>query len=157
MNILYTKAGHLRSGDVHDSAQCDFVFSGRVRVWTLAVDGSTTVTTYGTHEYVEVPRGVPHVFEFVEDTVMAEWWEPGGFRCWFYGPYREIVSRCMMMLSDPKKEDARRGCSDGEIQRRGMMVLEPRDEWGNARLAIASAVVGIAGFVLGSRFGNRTR
>lgn len=93
INILHTRAGCLRSGDVHPNEQCDFVFKGEVRVWTLEGDGSTMVTTYGKRSFIRIPRGVPHVFEFVEDTIMAEWWEPQGFRAWLYGPYRDIVNR----------------------------------------------------------------
>jgi hypothetical protein len=47
INILYTKRGYLRSGDLHPNTQCDFVFSGKLRVWTLEDDGSTKITNYG--------------------------------------------------------------------------------------------------------------
>ena len=79
INILYTKAGYMRSGDLHPNLQCDFVFAGKVKVWTLEKDGSTKIATYGKHEFISIPRGTPHVFAFVEDTIMAEWWEPQGF------------------------------------------------------------------------------
>ena len=77
INILYTNSGYLRSGDIrYIQTQCDFIFSGSVKVWTLSnIDGSTKTTIYGKHEFIKIPRGVPHVFEFIEDTVMAEWWE----------------------------------------------------------------------------------
>merc|ERR1719310_679541 len=76
VNILYTRAGYLRSGDLHPNDQLDFVFSGRVRIWTLQSDGTTRITTHGKNDFIRIPRAVPHVFEFVEDTVLAEWWEP---------------------------------------------------------------------------------
>lgn len=100
INLLYTKAGVMRSGDIHKTSQRDFVFTGRVRVWTLdASDGGTTIKrTYGPNEYVEIPPYVPHVFEFVEDTVMAEWWD-GPFEAWFYEPYRRIVQESLVLAS----------------------------------------------------------
>lgn len=95
INILYTRKGYLRSGDLHPNEQCDFIFSGKVKIWTLQSDGRTKITTYGAHDFICIPRGVPHVFEFVEDTVLAEWWEPPGFQAWFYKPYRDIVNETM--------------------------------------------------------------
>ncbi|KAL3810830.1 hypothetical protein ACHAXA_007520 [Cyclostephanos tholiformis] len=149
MNILYTRAGCLRSGDIHPNEQCDFVFSGKVRVWTLAEDGSTTIATHGRRSFICIPRGMPHVFEFVEDTVMAEWWEPQGFQAWFYKPYRDIVSRSI----------TRGGCGGGgggEGRRKGLVILIPRTNFtGIAGTLILAAAIGIAGFALGSKFGGR--
>merc|ERR1711924_292176 len=45
----------------------------------------------GPGDYIAIPPGVPHIFEFEEDTVMAEWWEPGEFEALFYEPYRPLV------------------------------------------------------------------
>jgi uncharacterized RmlC-like cupin family protein len=61
INILHTRAGCLRSGDVHPNEQCDFVLSGKVRVWTLNENGSMISTTYGKHTFLCIPRGVPHI------------------------------------------------------------------------------------------------
>lgn len=36
---------------------------------------------------------MPHIFHFLEETVMAEWWEPEPFRAWFYTPYRRLVEQ----------------------------------------------------------------
>jgi len=47
----------MRSGDMHPNEQRDFVFSGKVKIWTLAKNGSTTTTTYGKHELIKIPRG----------------------------------------------------------------------------------------------------
>ena len=97
VNILYTRKGVMRSGDIHANFQCDFVFAGSVEVWTLLKDGSTKKVTYGSKQYVEIPPYTPHIFHFVADTVMAEWWEGRGssseFRAWFYSPYRSIVEQ----------------------------------------------------------------
>jgi hypothetical protein len=92
-NILYTKAGVLRSGDLHKVSQHDFVFEGSARVWLLQKDGSTSSQTYGPHSYLCIPPYTPHIFEFVQDTAMAEWWDADEFCAWFYRPYRELVER----------------------------------------------------------------
>lgn len=150
LNILYTKAGYMRSGDLHTNKQCDFIFSGKVRIWTLAKDGSTAMTTFGDHEYVEIPRGVPHVFEFLEDTVMAEWWEPQGFQAWFYAPYRDIVNRCML---------ERGQSSDTDGKKKGLVVLGPLDvnRQNNSKIVLGVVAIGMAavGFLVGSRSGKR--
>jgi len=153
INILHTRAGFLRSGDLHPNEQCDFVFSGRVRVWTLAEDGSTTTTTYGQRSFISIPRGVPHVFEFVEDTVMAEWWEPQGFQAWFYGPYRDIVNRSMIARGGDDDADGEGGI-DGSSSK-GLVVLIPRTDRVRATGIVILAAVGVLGFALGSRFGAR--
>ena len=90
LNLLHTKSGVMRSGDLHRDCQHDFVFSGAVEVWCLSKDGSTQKTIYRENQYIRIPPFVPHVFHFLEDTVLAEWWD-GPFHTWFYNPYREIV------------------------------------------------------------------
>jgi len=145
INILYTKAGYLRSGDLHPNEQCDFIFSGKVKIWTLQTDGSTKIVTYGPHEFVTIPRGVPHVFEFVEDTVLAEWWEPPGFQAWFYKPYREIVNSKMGVASS--------GEGVGHTKRKGLEILVPASTkgWGTAKLIFSAAFIGAIGFAIGRR------
>jgi hypothetical protein len=93
INLLYTKKGVMRSGDIHRNTQHDFVFSGQVEVYVLQEDGSTVKRIYGPYQYVRVPPLVPHIFHFLEDTVMAEWWEPEPFMAWFYTPYRRLVEQ----------------------------------------------------------------
>jgi hypothetical protein len=90
LNLLYTKAGVMRSGDLHADTQHDFVFSGKVRVWIMNENGITGKTVYGPNQYVAIPPYAPHIFEFLEDTVIAEWWDRP-FHAWFYQPYRRIV------------------------------------------------------------------
>jgi hypothetical protein len=53
-------------------------------------NGITQKTIYGPSQYLAIPPYVPHVFEFLEDTVIAEWWDRP-FHSWFYQPYRKIV------------------------------------------------------------------
>ena len=89
INLLFTRAGYMRSGDLHKNTQLDFIFSGRVEVWRR-VGERDEKTIYGPNEYLTLAPGVPHLFNFLEDTVMAEWWD-GPFEAWYYRPYREII------------------------------------------------------------------
>mmetsp|Transcript_32490 Transcript_32490/g.68647 ORF Transcript_32490/g.68647 Transcript_32490/m.68647 type:complete len:174 (-) Transcript_32490:2617-3138(-) len=140
INILYTKAGFLRSGDIHPNEQCDFIFRGSVKVWTLSADGSTKTTTYGKHEFIKIPIGVPHVFEFVEDTVMAEWWEPQGFQAMFYKPYRDIVNQCMLEIDGRKIQ----------TKNKGLVTLSPCADWTSSKMIIGATIAAVFGFMLGS-------
>lgn len=106
-NILYTKAGMMRSGDLHGVPQHDFVFEGRVRVWLLQRDGSTSSQSYGPRSYVCVPPYTPHLFEFLHDTVMAEWWDSGEFGAWFYEPYRDVVMEQRSSAAPKKRQGGR--------------------------------------------------
>jgi hypothetical protein len=93
INLLFTKKGVMRSGDIHVNTQHDFVFEGSVEVWLLQENGSTVKQTYNEYQYIRVPPFVPHIFHFLEDTCMAEWWEPEPFETWFYTPYRRLVEQ----------------------------------------------------------------
>lgn len=142
INILFTKKGYLRSGDLHPNEQCDFIFSGKVKIWTLQSDGSTKITSYGAHDFISIARGVPHVFEFVEDTVMAEWWEPPGFQAWFYKPYRDVVNRKMLGEGN-----------DDSSRRKGLEVLVTLGDkrLNTLKIVLGVAFVGSLGFALGRR------
>jgi hypothetical protein len=91
-------SGVMRSGDIHCCVQHDFVFSGQVCVWLLQADGSTQKIMYTNHDYIHIPAYTPHVFEFVTDTIMAEWWD-GPFHAWYYEPYRNIVQASFIASS----------------------------------------------------------
>mmetsp|Transcript_37875 Transcript_37875/g.77270 ORF Transcript_37875/g.77270 Transcript_37875/m.77270 type:complete len:341 (-) Transcript_37875:121-1143(-) len=126
INVIHTRRGVMRSGDVHPNTQCDFLFSGRARVWMLGSDGATSTRIYGAKDLVLIPPYVPHVFEFLEDTVMAEWWEDGGgrpseFRAWFYDPYRERVD-----ASFPEDDD--RDESSGKAKGRLVALVEKKND-----------------------------
>jgi len=90
INILHTRKGVMRSGDLHANTQHDFIFKGKVEVWIREGD-STRKRIYEDKEYLKIDPYVPHIFHFLEDTIMAEWWEPEPFHAWYYEPYRKIV------------------------------------------------------------------
>ena len=96
INLLYTRKGVMRSGDIHKNRQHDFVFSGKVQVQTLRSDGTSESQVYGPYSYVCIEPYVPHIFNFLEDTIIAEWWEPEPFEAWYYLPFREIVRKSFL-------------------------------------------------------------
>lgn len=89
VNILSTRKGFMRSGDLHKNKQFDFIFSGKVEIW-FRQEGKDVKKVFGKNALIEIPPHVPHLFNFIEDTVMAEWWE-GPFEAWYYKPYRDII------------------------------------------------------------------
>lgn len=90
LNLLYTKVGVMRSGDIHAHIQHDFIFQGKIQVWILTKDGTTQKHIYNKGQYITIPSFTPHIFEFLEDSIIAEWWDYP-FKAWFYKPYRTIV------------------------------------------------------------------
>ena len=92
-NVLVSRAGTMRSGDVHRSRQLDMIFSGRVMV-TTREHGKDVSRMYHGGQLVVIPAHVPHIFHFLNDTVMAEWWD-GAFEARYYRPYRKRVDRAL--------------------------------------------------------------
>jgi hypothetical protein len=88
-NLLYTKRGYLRSGDLHTVNQNDLILTGKVELW-LRQNDQDIKRIYGPTSLIVIPPAIPHLFRFLEDTVMAEWWD-GPFRAWYYRPYRKII------------------------------------------------------------------
>ncbi|KAL1495120.1 hypothetical protein AB1Y20_016987 [Prymnesium parvum] len=111
-NVLVSRAGSIRSGDVHRSDQYDVIFSGLVSV-TTRERGRDRVREYGAGQLLVIPRHVPHLFRFLNDTVMAEWWA-GPFEARYYRPYRTHVDRSMQVLREAKR-------GGGEAAHRPMM------------------------------------
>jgi hypothetical protein len=56
---------------------------------------------------VVVPAHTPHLYEFLEDTLMSECWidadgKPAQFKAWLYMPYRNRISnQSLLRLSPP--------------------------------------------------------
>ena len=59
---------------------------------TTRENGEDVVRTFGSTERIALPPNIPHLFEFLTDTVMAEWWEHP-FEARYYKPYRERVDQ----------------------------------------------------------------
>ncbi|MEI6378316.1 MAG: hypothetical protein WCO55_01525 [Candidatus Falkowbacteria bacterium] len=90
-NIIETKKGFMRSGDLHKSTQFDWLISGKAELWTLS-NNITKVITIKPTTFIVIKPHVPHLFNFLEDSVMIEKWDKP-FDAWFYKPYRELIDR----------------------------------------------------------------
>lgn len=91
INAIFTKKGFMRSGDLHPNIQFDLILSGKIELWTLE-KGETIKKILGPNTFVAIGPHVPHLFNFLEDTLMMEWWD-GPFEAWFYRPYRDIIDK----------------------------------------------------------------
>ena len=101
VNIVRTFPGQLRSGDVHKCHQVNVLAFGRARVTTVE-DGRERTRIVAGGDRVVIPAHTPHLYEFLEDTVMTESWVHArdrtrcAFEAWFHAPLRGRVG-------DPKK------------------------------------------------------
>ena len=109
-NVLVSRPGSLRSGDVHRRRQFDVVFAGRVRV-TTRERGRDVARTYGAGALIEIPPNVPHLFAALDETsVMAEWWGgDGAFETRYYRPYRRRVDEALAALLVEASEGGKGG------------------------------------------------
>jgi len=119
--------------DTSSDTQHDFVFAGSVKVWMLEkMTGETVKTIYKANDYIAIPPYTPHIiFEFLEDTVMAEWWD-GPFQAWFYQPYRCIVERSFVAAAPTKQKSGRHFSLLVEQQKRGVLtsfLSVMKDQW----------------------------
>ncbi len=98
VNCYFTRRGFKRSGDLHQVAQYDVLLTGRARLKVLDQEkGTEEVIDLRPNELVKIPAYRPHVFEFLEDTSMLEWWD-GKFEAWYYGPYRKEIGEATTRL-----------------------------------------------------------
>src|SRR3989344_2992884 len=94
-NLITTKAGAFRSGDVHKSAQYDLILEGKFKI-TMRKKNRNVVVKKGKNNLVIIPPKTPHLFEALKDSVMIEWWS-GPFEATYYKPYRRIVEASIEM------------------------------------------------------------
>ncbi|MFB6088401.1 MAG: hypothetical protein ABEK36_01330, partial [Candidatus Aenigmatarchaeota archaeon] len=79
----------LRSGDYHPVTQYDLILKGKVKI-TMKQDDREKIVHKGPNELISIPENIPHLFEFLKDTVMIEWWD-GEFEAKYYKPYRKLI------------------------------------------------------------------
>lgn len=94
-NVMLSKKGSYRSGDIHKCDQVNMIVSGQAMLTTVEkkIRRKRTLNPGGVFT---IAAGVPHLFYFPVDTIMTEHWvNPDGslceFRAWFYKPLRKIV------------------------------------------------------------------
>eukprot|EP00877_Chromochloris_zofingiensis_P008439 jgi/Chrzof1/3849/Cz13g11030.t1 len=104
VNMYYTKQGYRRSGDLHNCIQYDVVLQGRTRLRMIDPHtGQEVVHHYEANDFIVIPARTPHMFEFLEDSYLLEWWDDE-FKAWYYKPYRDVIKQSLP-LSDTDDVD----------------------------------------------------
>ncbi|KAG7336626.1 hypothetical protein IV203_024137 [Nitzschia inconspicua] len=99
INLLYSVSGVMRSGYLHPETKYGYVVSGEVEVWVLTNQG-TDKKVYKSQQTFVIRPYTPHILHFLNDSVVAEWWDQAGdTQCWYYHPYRRIVDIQNSLLS----------------------------------------------------------
>eukprot|EP00955_Chlamydomonas_euryale_P100110 365260-Chlamydomonas_euryale.AAC.2 len=65
--------------------------------------GRETVREYVENDFIVIPARTPHMFEFLEDNCLLEWWADE-FKAWYYTPYRSVIDRALP-LADTARAD----------------------------------------------------
>ena len=89
VNLIFTRAGAKRSGDIHPNWQYDYVVYGEVIV-RRKIGKEDVDEVYREGDAIIIEPNVPHLFNFCCDTLLLEWWS-SKFKCKYYQPYRDIV------------------------------------------------------------------
>lgn len=122
-NVLVSRSGVLRSGDVHPCRQFDMIFQGRVQV-TTREEGRDVNRMYNSGDLVVIPPHIPHIFAFLDETVMAEWWD-GTFDAHYYRPYRQRVDEVMRRMAREAQHAEARAPLRTSQRRREAHALDP--------------------------------
>ncbi|TAL57745.1 MAG: hypothetical protein EPN86_01435 [Nanoarchaeota archaeon] len=88
-NALFTKKGALRSGDYHPVVQYNIVLKGKLQI-TLRKGNKDVKMIKKPGELIKIPPNTPHLYKFLADSVILEWWG-GPFKVKYYQPYRKII------------------------------------------------------------------
>lgn len=119
VNLVFTKAGALRSGDVHPSNQHDILLRGKIEItrhvhyvdiWGGApgpkIGDERDIYRSGCTPHIVICAGTPHLFRSVTSSVVLEWWD-GPFKAKYYRPYRKLVEKWI-------REHSKKGGRDTE-------------------------------------------
>lgn len=90
-NVIFTKAGGYRAGDYHPIKQYGIILKGKIKL-TLRKKNKDISKQYELNELIVIPPNTPHLFKFITDTVMIEWFG-GRYRAQYYEPYRRIIKK----------------------------------------------------------------
>ncbi len=88
-NVVYTKTGGIRSGEIHPNTQFDLVLKGEFEIWTVE-QGRIVKRRYKENDFFIIPKNTPHLFKCLKDSIMLEWWD-GPFKVEYYAPFRKYV------------------------------------------------------------------
>eukprot|EP01025_Chloroclados_australasicus_P002265 TRINITY_DN10522_c1_g1_i4.p1 TRINITY_DN10522_c1_g1~~TRINITY_DN10522_c1_g1_i4.p1 ORF type:complete len:229 (-),score=17.29 TRINITY_DN10522_c1_g1_i4:348-992(-) len=103
VNMYRTEKGFMRSGDLHNCTQYDISLKGDARLTMKDLDrDQEDVMVVKPFELVAIPPRMPHMFEFLEENYLLEWWSCD-FQAWYYTPYRSIVDETTNTLLQEKQ------------------------------------------------------
>jgi hypothetical protein len=54
-------------------------------------NAGTKKTIYQEKQAFQIESWTPHILFFLQDTIIAEWWQADEFQCYYYHPYRKII------------------------------------------------------------------
>jgi len=105
VNVLFTRKGFLRSGDLHRDRQVNHIVAGAVKL-TQRIGKTDVTSSHRAAETVVLPAFTPHLYEFLEDTLMTEHWideggKPAPFKAWLFKPYRDLISNDSLARRPP--------------------------------------------------------
>ena len=87
--ICEIKNQHARGGDIHFLGdQFDVVLYGKIKLLTY-VNGIDQEKILNENELVVIPKGVPHIFIALKNSLLIEW-RNGPYEKTFYEPYRKL-------------------------------------------------------------------
>jgi hypothetical protein len=101
-NLIYTRQGFYRSGDLHMCTQVNTMVTGRAELITIDSGGLEKRQAVLAGETVTTQPGIPHLFHFLaENSIMSEHWIHASngslceYQAWFYKPFRDIITKQM--------------------------------------------------------------
>jgi len=91
--LIFTKTGYLRGGEIHEGKQYNILLEGEMTWFTK---GTYSRKLCVAPEYIETPKGYPHMMEALTDCLMLEWREkPVEQPMKYYKPFRKIIEAKM--------------------------------------------------------------
>eukprot|EP01024_Parvocaulis_polyphysoides_P041712 TRINITY_DN38286_c0_g1_i1.p1 TRINITY_DN38286_c0_g1~~TRINITY_DN38286_c0_g1_i1.p1 ORF type:complete len:235 (-),score=23.59 TRINITY_DN38286_c0_g1_i1:336-1016(-) len=91
VNMYKTVKGFMRSGDLHNCTQYDISLKGRAILTIRNIQtGQDEIIQVEPYQLIVLPPRMAHMFEFLEDNYLLEWWSCD-FQAWYYPPFRSII------------------------------------------------------------------
>jgi hypothetical protein len=91
--LIQTESGSLRAGEIHNVTQYTFLVEGKIELITKE-NNKNVQRIYEGNTKIEIPKGIPHYFRFLEDSIMIEN-EDENMTTEYYPEYRKIVEESL--------------------------------------------------------------
>ena len=89
--IIYTKAGYMRGGEIHEGWQQNVILNGIIE-WITPDQTST----HNVSDVIVTTKHIPHMMESVTDSLMVEWREKSlETPVNYHEPYRTLIKKRM--------------------------------------------------------------